>query len=78
MTKTTTYFTANHDEADSATQLAYLTSKDLAQSTAAQPLTGGIGNGADESAAGELHLFNPSSTTYVKHFYAMVRDVDGK
>ena len=30
----------------------------------------GIGNGADESAAGTLTLFNPSSTTYVKHFIA--------
>ena len=28
-----------------------------------------IGNGSDESAAGELFLFNPSNTTYVKHFY---------
>ena len=32
----------------------------------------GWGNGADESGAGELHIFNPSSTTYVKHFTARV------
>jgi hypothetical protein len=70
-TKTTSYFTANHDEANTSTQLAYMTAHDLAQSTNAQRLTGGIGNGADESCAGELHLFNPSSA-YVKHFYATV------
>jgi hypothetical protein len=28
----------------------------------------GIGNGADENGAGTLQIFNPSSTTYVKHF----------
>ena len=29
-----------------------------------------MGNGADESCAGELFLFDPSNTTYVKHFYS--------
>ena len=29
-----------------------------------------MGNGADESGAGVMHLFNPASTTYVKHFYS--------
>ena len=42
---------------------------DLAQAAGPQPLTAAVGNGADESAAGEFHLFNPASTTYVKHFY---------
>ena len=35
-------------------------------------MTLGVGNGADESIAGELHLFNPASTTYVKHFYSRI------
>jgi len=69
-TKTTTGFTARHDEADTATSLEYTASDDLAQSTAAQHITGLIGNGNDESTSGELWLFNPSSTTYVKHFMA--------
>ena len=69
-TKTTTGFTARHDEADTATSLEYTSSDDLAQSTAAQHITGLIGNGNDESTSGELWLFNPSSTTYVKHFMA--------
>ena len=68
VTKTTTAFQVNHDEADTATSLAYYSSVDLAQSTAFQFLTGGTGNGADESLSGMVTLFNPSSTTFVKHF----------
>ena len=65
---TSTFFRAGHTEAD-ATSLAYETGYDLAQSTNPQPLAYPIGSGSDESAAGELYLFNPSNTTYVKHFY---------
>jgi hypothetical protein len=70
VTKTTTYFYAFHDEADTVTSLAYVPANDLAQSTGEQMLAGnnGIGNGADESCAGSMFLFNPASTTYVKHF----------
>ena len=60
-------FYAHHTEAD-ASSLSYEADLDLAQSTSFQPLVLSMGNGADESYAGELHLFNPSSTTYVKHF----------
>ena len=70
-TKTTTNFRAEHDEAGSSTALGYAASRDLAQSTAAQTFAGAtLGNGNDESLSGELHLFNPSSTTFVKHFIA--------
>ena len=70
-TKTTTNFRADHDEAGSSTALGYAASRDLAQSTAAQTFAGAtLGNGNDESLSGELHLFNPSSTTFVKHFIA--------
>ena len=69
-TKTTTVFHSYNNEADTDTSLGYDGSYDLAQSTSDQLLMPGIGNGADECAAGELHLFNPSSTTYAKHFYA--------
>jgi hypothetical protein len=68
VTKTTTTFYASHDEPDTGTSLTYWTSGDLAQSTAFQTLFLETGNGADESSVGSLHLFNPSSTTYVKHF----------
>jgi len=67
-TKTSTFFRALHDEADSTTALAYRTGGDLAQGTGFQRLNEGIGANGDQSVAGELTLFNPSSTTFVKHF----------
>ena len=67
-TKTTTAFRARHTEADDATALGYLTGLDLAQSTAYQSICGTVGNGNDESFSGEMFLFSPSSTTFVKHF----------
>ena len=70
VTKTSTMFRAFHEEGDSA-NLYYTTGGDLAQGTGVQNLThGGIGNGNDENFAGTLHLFNPSSTSFVKHFLA--------
>ena len=69
-TMTTTLFRAQHDEADSDSTLGYVGSQDQAQGTAFQILGGGLGNGADESLAGTLHLFSPSNTTYVTHFYS--------
>ena len=69
VTATTTYFGADHNENDSNPSLQYITSGDLAQGTGYQRLSQAVGNGADESASGEIYLFNPSNTTYVKHFY---------
>jgi hypothetical protein len=68
VTKTTTYFQAVHDEADTTTGLAYITAYDLAQSTGYQVLTTDNSSDADHACSGSLILFNPSSTTYVKHF----------
>ena len=73
-TMTTTSFAAVHEEDDDGGTVSYSTDKDQAQGTAFQPLTDDQGNGGDESAAGELHLFNPSSTTYAKHFYTRVNE----
>jgi hypothetical protein len=69
VTKTTTQFSAYHSEADSYATMSYATSMDLAQDTGYQHITGGIADDADASVVGELFLFNPSNTTYVKHFY---------
>jgi len=69
-TMTTTYFRAYHDEGDTTGVLIYNGALDQAQGTAFQTLSQDVGNGADESCVGELYLFNPSNTTYVKHFYS--------
>ena len=69
---TTTMFRPYHDEDDSVTSLSYSTGQDQAQGTAFQQMSQDAGNGADECSAGILHLFSPSSTTYVKHFYSRV------
>ena len=68
-TKTTTMFSARHDEDGSNALLAYKDSNDLAQGTGNQYLDGfGINSDNDSCISGTLHLFNPSSTTFVKHF----------
>jgi hypothetical protein len=76
-TKTTTHFRAYHTEDDSATDLAYRSAEDLAQSTDYQKLTGSVGNDNDSSCSGILRLFEPSSDTYVKHFIVEVQNMIG-
>jgi hypothetical protein len=73
-TKTTTVFNVHHNEADSNTDLSYSGSFDLAQSTSFQSLAESTGAGNDECCSGELFLFNPSSTTFVKHFISQVNN----
>jgi hypothetical protein len=68
VTKTTTFFYAYHNEADSSAGLTYETAYDLAQSTSFQNLGNNLGIDDDSSFSGSFTLFNPASTTYVKHF----------
>ena len=72
--KTTSAFRSFLDEADSSTNLTYYGSVDQANATGFQYLTGGTGNGNDECLSGILHLFEPSSTTFVKHFIARTQE----
>jgi hypothetical protein len=74
VTKTTTAFTAYANEADNSSGLLYLTAQDLAQSTAFQNIAFGVGNDADQTCSGTLTIFNPSSTTYVKHFISNLNE----
>ena len=76
-TITSTYFSARANEGNDDTSLAYDTDRDQAQGTAYNVLNGGVGNGGDESVAGELFLFNPSNTTYVKHWYSVSQMYNG-
>ena len=68
--KTTTIFRTYNAESDAEAGLDFENREDLAQSTSSQVLGRNIGSDADQSTSGSLTLFNPSSTTYVKHFIA--------
>jgi hypothetical protein len=72
VTKTTTFFNAYADEGNSNSGLGYRTGDDLAQSTGYQQLNEAtnMSSDADHSLTGSMSLFNPASTTYVKHFIA--------
>ncbi len=67
--KTSSFFEVYQNEAGTSTSLAYVTDYDLSNATGVQSI-GYIGNENDESCAGTLHLYDPSSTTFVKHFIA--------
>ena len=69
MTMTTTFFRAWHYANDTDSGLAYQDGRDQAQGTAFQPIAFSSGNQAKGCMVGELHLFNPSSTTYIKNFF---------
>ena len=67
---TSTTFRAYHIEGDNDQGLGYVAGEDQAQGTAFQKLTAGgtVGADADQNASGELQIFSPSSSTFVKHF----------
>ena len=69
ITKTTIYFYGSHKEDDTSTGLSYDSSQDIAQGTGFQNLNASLGSDNDQSLSGFLRIFNPSSTTYVKHFF---------
>lgn len=71
ITITSAAFDTAHLENDSYTKFAYNTSTDLAQSTSFQQLRRDIGNDNDQSCAGFLKIYNPSSTTFAKHFMSI-------
>ena len=77
-TITSTQFQAYHKEDGSASGLGYNSGNDQANGTSFQKLNGNIRNDNDASGSGEVYIFNPSSTTFVKHFMAvMVEPEDG-
>ena len=69
-TITSTAFGAHHNEADDTTAMGYDTAEDQAQGTSFQFISNTLGNDADQNMNGTLQIFDPSSTTFVKHFMA--------
>ena len=72
-TKTDTYFVAYHSEGD-ATGLTYDGGEDVAQGTGFTPLNHSTGTDNDQGVSGEMWLFRPSSTTYVKQYMSRVNN----
>ena len=68
VTKTTTFFQASVGENGADGALAYQAGNDLAQGTGFHQLISNVGGDNDQCGSGSITLFNPSSTTFVKHF----------
>ena len=79
VSKQTTAFSAYHSEGASYTNLGYAAGADLNNATGDQKLNIGDNTGIDndESLSGTIHLFDPSSTTFVKQFIARINMVSG-
>ena len=75
VTKTSTFFLSRHQETGGSSELSYKTGQDLAQSTSNQQLTVDTDNDNDSGISGYLQLFNPSNTTFVKHWISRVQSV---
>jgi len=74
-TITSTFFQAEHKEDGTNGALGYQTSSDQAQGTAFQRIFSSVSNNADDSGSGYLHLFEPASDTFVKHFISASSNV---
>ena len=71
---TSTYIYARHTEG-AASEMGYHTSHDAANSTSFIDLQASLGNESDETSSGVFQLFNPASTTYIKHWYCHLSGV---
>ncbi len=78
-TTSTHYHSLHYTTWSFETSLAYESSRDLANSTSPHKLSGNMANSTQSAGGnnipganfgGELRLYNPSSTTYVKHWTA--------
>ena len=73
---TSTHFRTYHRESGDETHgPAYNTGLDLAQQALYQPLSNHVDNANDNGCSGILTLYAPASTTYVKHFTAMIQTI---
>jgi len=70
VTQTTAHFRARHDGDDASTTFGYDTGNDIAQGTTYQSL-GSPGNGNSECFTGQVIIFNPSSTTFIKNYFTV-------
>ena len=74
--KMTTTTSAYHGEGDQGGPNYYYIDEDLAQGTGVARISGDIYTDNDSSMSGEMSLFSPSSTTFVKHFTSDTQRMD--
>ena len=72
VSKTTTTFQSIHSEDGTTAASLIYDDEDLANGTGFQNLAEDVGSDNDQSAVGEIYLFSPSSTTFVKHFISRI------
>ena len=70
--KTSSFWRAQHEESGSTAKIGYDTDFHLTQSTSFQTIIGSESADNDQASSGYLHLFDPASTTFVKHYIAVV------
>ena len=75
-TKTTTVINSAHSEDGSVAEIQAKSSNDLAQSTSFQNLAESVGADNDQCVSGQLFLFDPSNTDFVKHFISQTQNAD--
>ena len=61
-------YRAQQTESASAATVAYVTGADNANAAAVQPISFDSSNDDDHAMSGELQIFAPSDTTFVKHY----------
>ena len=67
---------AYHSEDDSTPDFNYATAQDQDQDAAYQQLSTECGYDNDQTVSGVLTLYDPSSTTFVKHFTSTVQGIE--
>ncbi len=77
VTKTSSAFIAQHAENDSYTSFYYDGGADSAQLTGDQTIHENVGGDNDESCCSTIHLYDPSNTTFVKHFLITTNSSNG-
>ena len=77
VTKTSSGFIAQHAEDDSYANFFYDGGTDSAQLTGDQTIHENVGNANDESCCSTIHLYDPSNTTFVKHFLITTAAANG-
>ena len=76
-TITSTVFQSAHSEDNTTNaEIGYTGSADQANGTGFQIISATVGNGNDECVSGVLILYDPSNTTFVKHFMIKTNDIE--